>query len=180
MKVYVVRHGVTQMNRLGNINGHLDDVLLPEGEDQARAATLLVPDTFKRIYASSLTRARRTAEIINERFNVPISFHDELREVNFGDLNGTPFLDEYKKRHKAQDYDWRPSGECFDQVKERVLSILEKINNENNDGEALIVAHGGIVRLMHLLECGEPMGEIENASMYEFDLDKILMIPELF
>lgn len=175
MKVYVVRHGVTEMNKLGNINGHLDDVLLPEGEEQARTATLLVPDTIKRIYASSLTRARRTAEIINERFNVPISFHDEFREVNFGDLNGTPFLEEYKKRHKAQDYDWRPSGEYVDQVKERVLWILEKINSENKDGEALIVAHGGIVRMMHLLEFGEPMGEIENASMYEFDLDKILV-----
>ena len=174
MKVYVVRHGQTELNKKGLINGFLDDALTPEGEEQARATALLLPDTIKRIYSSSLGRARETAKILNEKLGVPITFHDELKEVNFGVLNGTPFLEEYQIRHRAQDYDWRPSGECFEDVKERVLVILKKIKAENKDGEALIVAHGGIIRLMHLLEFGEPMGEIKNAALYNFDLDKIL------
>ena len=73
-----------------------------------------------------------------------------------------------------QDYDWRPSGESFENVKERVLKILREIKKENKGGEVLIVAHGGIVRLMHMLEFGEPLEEIENAGLYSFDLDKIL------
>jgi broad specificity phosphatase PhoE len=174
MKVYVVRHGATELNKKGIINGHIDDDLTPEGVEQAKELTLLLPNTIKHIYSSSLGRAKQTAEIINEKLKVPITFHDELKEVNFGVLNGTPFLPEYKKRHAAQDYDWRPSGESFEDVKKRVLKILKVIKSESKDGEALIVAHGGTIRLMTLLESGETFENIENASLYTFDLDKVL------
>ena len=174
MKIYVVRHGLTELNKKNLINGNLHDALAPEGVEQARAIALTMPKTIKHIYSSSLERAKQTAEIINEQLHSVLTFHDELKEVNFGDLNGTPFLDEYKKRHAEQDYDWRPTGECVEDVKQRVLKILEVISKEAKDGEALIVAHGGIVRMMHLLQSGEVMGEIGNATLYTFDLDKIL------
>lgn len=174
MKVYVVRHGVTELNKKGIINGHIDDPLAKEGIEQAKAVALILPKTIKRIYSSSLGRAKQTAEIINEQFNVPITFHDELKEVNFGFLNGKTFLPEYKKRHVAQDYDWRPSGECFEDVRKRVLKILKIVRDENKDGEALIVGHGGTIRLMTLLESGKTLESIENASLFTFDLDKIL------
>ncbi len=72
------------------------------------------------------------------------------------------------------DYDWRPSGESFDDVRERVVNLLGKIKKENNGEEVLIVAHGGIIRLLHFLEFGELMDEIKNTSLHSFDLDKIL------
>ncbi len=175
MKIYIIRHGQTELNVKGLINGHIDDCLTQEGEEAARSAALILPDTIKHIYSSPLLRAKQTAEIINERLKVLLTFHDELKEANFGDLNGTPFLDEYKKRHAAQDYDWRPSGECFEDVKKRVLDILSIIVAKNGDGEVLIVAHGGIIRLLHLLEYGEVMGDIGNVALYDFDLDAILL-----
>lgn len=174
MKIYVIRHGLTELNKKGIINGQIEDVLAPEGEIQAQKASALLADTIKRIYVSSLDRTRKTAAFLNQSLNLPITFHDELMEINFGVLEGTPFLEEYKLRHKMQDYDWRPSGESIEDVKKRVLKILRKVKAENQDGEALIVAHGGIVRLMQLLETGEVMEEIGNASIYAFDLDKIL------
>lgn len=175
MKIYIVRHGATEFNKKNLINGQqLEDPLTPEGEEQARATALIVPDTIKRIYSSSLTRARRTAEILNERLKIPLTFHDEFKEVNFGVLEGTPYLDEYKKKHIAIDYDWRPSGECVEDVKKRISKILKKIKEENKDGEALIVAHGGIVRMLNFLQFKEILGEIKNGSIHEFDLDKIL------
>ncbi len=72
------------------------------------------------------------------------------------------------------DYDWRPSGESFEEVKTRVVKLLGKIKKENNNKEVLIVAHGGIIRLLHFLEFGEILGEVGNTSLYSFDLDKIL------
>lgn len=174
MKIYVIRHGLTEMNKQGLINGSLHDALAPEGYEQAKKASLSLPNTIKRIYSSSLNRAKQTAEILNEKLRVDLTHHDELKEVNFGDLEGTPFLEEYKQRHKRQDYDWGPSGESAEDVKKRILSILEKIKTENSDGEALIVAHGGIVRMLQFLETNEAMEEIGNASVYTFDLDKIL------
>ena len=91
MKIYVIRHGLTELNTKGLINGSIPDVLVSEGEDQARQAALLLPDTIKHIYSSSLHRAKQTAEIINEKLKALLTFHDELQEVNFGVLEGTPF-----------------------------------------------------------------------------------------
>jgi len=174
MKIFILRHGQTELNKKGVINGHIDDVLALEGIKQAKNVAPFLPKTIKHIYSSSLERAKETAKILNETLHVALTFHDELKEVNFGILNGAPFLDEYKKRHKMLDYDWRPSGESFEEVKTRVLKFLEKIKKENNDEEILIVAHGGIIRLLHFLEFGEPLNEIENTSLHSFDLDKII------
>ncbi|OGI63566.1 hypothetical protein A2818_01940 [Candidatus Nomurabacteria bacterium RIFCSPHIGHO2_01_FULL_40_12] len=174
MKIYVVRHGLTEFNKKNLINGANKDFLVPEGKEQARATALLLPNTIKRIYSSSFLRAKQTAEIFNEKLKVLLTFHDELQEVNFGDLQGTPYLKEYRTKHINMDYDWRPSGESVENVKKRVLKILEIIERENKSEEALIVAHGGIIRMMHWLEFNEPMGAIENASVHSFNLNKIL------
>lgn len=174
MKVYVIRHGQTELNVKGLLNGHIPDNLTDEGRAQAKAAAESLPKSIKHIYSSPLTRARQTAEILNSELHVPITYHDGLKEVGFGDLEGTPFLAEHQERHTNLDYDWRPSGESFDEVKERVLKTIAEIYAKSNDSEALIVAHGGIVRMFTFLETGEKKGEISNAGMFEFDLDKIL------
>lgn len=175
MKIYVIRHGQTELNVKGLINGQIGDALTPEGVKQAEAAAKSLPKTIKHLYVSPLNRAKHTAEILNTELNVPITFHDELKEVNFGELQGTPYLDEYKKRHMALDYDWGPSGENVEQVKARVLKVLREIKDECGDGEALIVAHGGIVYLLYFLESGEISDAVGNASLHSFDLDKILL-----
>lgn len=163
------------LNQQGLINGFLDDTLTEEGMTQAREAAELMPQTIKHIYSSSLGRAKETAEIINEKLGVGLTFHDELKEVNFGDLQGTPYLDEYRERHIHLDYDWRPTGECVEDVKKRVLSVLKEISMKSGDEEALIVAHGGIIRMLYFLELNELVENIPNASIHSFDLDKILV-----
>lgn len=174
MKIYAIRHGLTDLNKKGLINGYTDSVLEPEGIEQAKMAAPFLPKTIKHIYSSSLGRAKYTAELLNGSLNVPITLHDELKEVNFGVLEATPFLEEFKKKHRLQQYDWHPSGESFEDVKDRVLKILREIRDKSGDGEVLIVTHGGIIRLMYMLEFGEPLEEVENASLHSFDLDKIL------
>jgi broad specificity phosphatase PhoE len=73
------------------------------------------------------------------------------------------------------DYDWRPSGESFEDVKERVLSVLREIKDERSDEETLIVAHGGIIRMLYFIESdGGILDDIGNVSLHSFDLDKIL------
>jgi len=174
MKIYAIRHGLTDLNKKGLINGYTDSILQLEGIQQAKMAAQFLPETIKHIYSSSLSRTKQTAEILNEKLKVPITLHDELKEVNFGVLEGTPFLEEFKKKHRSQNYDWSPSGESFEDVKKRVLKILREIRDKSSDGEALIVTHGGIIRLMNLLQFGMPLDEVDNASLHSFDLDKIL------
>lgn len=174
MNIYAIRHGQTEMNVKNLLNSQLDDGLTEQGIEQARQVATLVPSSVKRIYASSLRRTRQTAELINESLHLPVAFCDELMEINFGVLSGTEYIEEYKKHHEAMDYDWRPSGECVDDVKDRVLRILRKIKAENGDGEALVIVHGGIIRMLSYLESGGQLAEVENTAFRAFDLDKIM------
>jgi uncharacterized phosphatase len=175
MKIYVIRHGLTEMNKKGIFNGTIDEDLSVEGLEQAKVVASSVPKDIKHIYSSSLKRAKQTAEILNTFLKVPISFYDELMEVNMGDFNGQVFTEERKKKHKSLQYDWRSAGgESLSEVKERVLNLLREVKKQSKDGEALLVTHGGIVRLLSFLEAGKLLDEVGNVSIQSFDLDKIL------
>ena len=178
MKIYVVRHGQTELNKKGVFNGRIDEGLSDEGIKQAEKTKLEIPNNIKHIYCSPLKRTRETAEILNSELHAPISFHDELQEIDAGTYNGQPLVGEFEKKHKSLQYDWRPNGgESFEDVKKRVLKFLKEINLKNKDskdGEILIVTHGGIIRLLTFLETGAILDQIGNASIQPFDLDKIL------
>jgi broad specificity phosphatase PhoE len=174
MEIFVMRHGRTDFNERGLINGFLDDPLNEIGRQEVRTAVLQLPETVRRIYASPLARTRETAEIVSESAKLPITFHEELKEVNFGERNGTPFYPDIRKLHETMQYDWRPSGECVEDVKARVTRVLATIMQENQPGEALIVAHGGIIRLLAYLESQAILGRVENAALYRFDGSRIM------
>lgn len=173
MKIYAIRHGLTESNINGTFNGHIDEDLASRGIEQAKELVPTVPKSIKHIYSSSLKRAKQTAEILNSETKVPISFHDELREVNMGIFNGQPFTEDRKKKHKSLQYDWSPQGgESMEDVKKRLLKVLKEIKSNNKDNEALIVAHGGIIRLLYFLEKGSLLDNI-GYTLQIFDLDKI-------
>lgn len=174
MKIYAVRHGQTKLNIEGIINGGIDDELTEEGIKETEAAADTLPKTIGRMYVSTLGRAKQTAAILNKKLQLPIVYSDDLREVNFGELNGTPFTQESKDKHRDLTYDWSPSGESLADVVARTLRILQEIKRDNDDGEALLVAHGGTIRTLFYLENGGPMGKIGNAALFSYDLDTIL------
>ncbi len=177
MKIYAIRHGLTELNKKGIFNGHIDEELSPEGIHKAKIIAPSIPKSIKHIYSSSQKRAKQTAEIINSELNIPISFHDELIELSMGTFDGQIFTEERKIIHKSLQYDWRPyGGESIEDVKNRVLKILKEIQllPINKDGEILIVTSGGIIRLLHFLETGMLLGDIGNVSLLTFDLDKII------
>lgn len=176
MKIYVIRHGLTKLNKDGAFNGHIDESLSPEGIEQANNAIHLIPASIKKMYASSLIRTKQTAEILNSIIKVPISYVDELKEVNAGVLNGLPFTDEGVKKYKALQYNWKSQGgESVEDVMKRVLKVLDEIKLKERDEEVLIVTHGGIIRILYFLEKGSLLDEIGNVSILSFDLDKILI-----
>ena len=181
MKIYVIRHGLTLLNKKRILNAQIDEPLAPEGIEQAKASIPLIPESVKYLYASSLLRTRKTAEIINSKLNHPISSHDELREIHMGTLAGKSWDtiesgQKLKKKHRSIQFDYsKYGGESAQDFKKRVVGFLKKIKNNHKDYEALIVTHGGIIRLLHLLEHDKGLlDEIENASVHIFDLKKIL------
>jgi len=62
------------------------------------------------------------------------------------------------------------NGEKLEDVMSRVKTILEIIKKDNGDGEALIVTHGGVIRMLRFIESGQLMDDVSNASLHMFKL----------
>ncbi len=180
MKIYVIRHGVTELNKKKIVNGEIDEPLAPEGIDQAKNLIQEIPDNVTHIYSSPLIRARQTAEILSS-VNRPLSLHEELTEIRIGNLAGKSWENmekglELKEKHRTVKFDYRPyGGESVRDVKKRLYEFLKKISGKHKDYEALIITHGGIIRVLNFLETGEVIYETEkHLALVQIDVDRIL------
>jgi len=90
MKLILVRHGETEENKKGILQGHLPGKLTELGRDQAKKLALRLKDEkIDAIFSSDLARASDTTrEIAKYHPNVPLFFVEELREKNQGSLTG--------------------------------------------------------------------------------------------
>lgn len=181
MKFYLVRHGLTSLNKAKKVNGEVDEPFVTEGIEQAKDVIPDIPKSVRHIYSSPLLRARQTAEIIGSALNIPVAEAPEIMEVRMGSLSGKSWEEmenglELKRKHRTVQFDYRPyGGESLEEVKGRLFVFLKKINDKHADNEVLIVTHGGMIRLINLLENGEAVYETEkHVTLREFDLDKIL------
>jgi len=179
MKIYVFRHGATELNKKGLVNGWLDEPLREEGIQQAEKLRDELPEGIKVIYASTLLRARQTADIINQRFHIPISYHDELKERDWGTLSGKSFEDienehgpEYSKAKDFRlEYDYRAfGGESIEEVRNRIHKIIEEIRLAHNDGPVLLVVHGGVLRILNHDYNHKLMDTMPNGQVVEIDV----------
>jgi broad specificity phosphatase PhoE len=173
MKLYFVRHGQTHSNVARLMYGHKESPLTEKGIDDAKATAKNLPNDFDLIYSSDIGRAKHTTEILNEKLNLPIIYDARLRERNFGSLEGKDLLstnpNAWQKDH-IQEYDYRPyGGESVEDVKKRVMDFVNEITKKHNSKKVLIVTHGGVMRLLHLLVKGYLAEKIPNSSLHEFD-----------
>ena len=89
MKLLFTRHGQTEWNVLGKVQGRADISLNEKGKEQARkTAEKLQNEDFDLIICSPLKRARETAEIINIGRNVPVIYDETIAERDFGEFEG--------------------------------------------------------------------------------------------
>ena len=87
-KVFLVRHGETEWNRLGKYQGCMDIDLAAEGIVQAQYISKRFNGDFDYIYTSPLRRAVDTAEIIAAVKGIKPIIEDDIREINFGEWEG--------------------------------------------------------------------------------------------
>ncbi len=181
MKIYLIRHGLTPLNKKKKVNGEIDEPLAPEGIEQAKSIIQSIPKSVTHIYSSSLLRARQTARIIASVLNIPVSYQNELSEIRMGSLAGKSWEEmenglELKKKHRTVQFDYKKyGGESVQDVKKRVIPFFKKVNSQYKNNEVLIVTHGGMIRLIYQLEYGESVYETEkHVSLLNFDLSKIL------
>ena len=178
MKIYFVRHGKTAYNGTGRMTGQTDIPLIDEGIQQAEEAAGQLPSGISALYSSDLLRCKETAEIFNRKLNLPIQYDPRLRERSFGSLSGKTWKDidpdgALRAKDVAQQYDYRPhGGESVGDVEKRILDAVEDIKKRHDkDSVVLVVAHAGIIRLLHRVLHNEAHEIIHNSSFHEFEFN---------
>ncbi len=156
MKVdfYYVRHGQTIFNQIGRMQGSCDSPLTSKGiEDAEDTASALRNISFQHAFTSSSERALKTAQMICKYHDMEPVCMKELKEFDFGDLDGEP-IEKFKSAiwgEKMRD-DWTEyHGESSDLFDKRSRKAFHKILEQCKDGEnVLIVSHGSYI--MHLMK----------------------------
>lgn len=154
-RLVLVRHGQTDFNAEGRMQGHRESELTELGLAQARAtAPLLARYHAVRLLSSDLGRAVRTAEEIGSVIGLPITLDERLRETHLGKWQGmTPSEVEADWpgaiRQWQGDATWNPpSGESRVEVAARAVPVIHELERELADSEpstAIICAHGGVI-----------------------------------
>jgi alpha-ribazole phosphatase/probable phosphoglycerate mutase len=184
-RFFLIRHGETDWNRNFRYQGSSDVPLNDNGLEQARRLGVrfsrVAPD---RVFASPLSRARRTAEVIMEHnpADLAIESRDELREISFGIWEGLS-IPEIKEIDGETFATWRAApfscapegGETFAEIFERSKLFSEELTKSSAPGEnTFIVAHGGVLRAVMAAMMG--FGDIDILWKMRFDNCSITII----
>lgn len=171
--IALVRHGETDWNRAGRVQGHSDIPLNDTGRAQAAAAgEALRGGEYTHLFASPLARAKETAEIIGRTIGLgDPQLRGGLRERNYGAAEGLLVADFWQRFPGGRDV---PDAETVDDLRERAFATLEEIADVAGDGPVVAVAHGGLIGqiLRHITdgELPRPDERIGNGSQQIIEL----------
>ena len=152
--LYIMRHGRTDWNDRHKLQGRTDIPLNEEGRRMAEAAREEYMDVPLDIcYCSPLIRARETAEIVLRGRHIPIRTDDRLREMSFGEYEGTensfsiPDCPVNVIFQHPEAYTRSVGGaETFDELFARTGSFLREVIDPliKEEKDVLIVGHGAM------------------------------------
>jgi len=176
-QIYIVRHGQTDWNLEGRLQGSSNTPLNDAGRDQARLAAASLGDVIRAgvvVVSSPLDRARDTADIIAAQWGSEFHTDKRLVERNYGPWEGLSAQEREQYdplQHKAYRAGREPEYEGYENhasvAARMVAGILEWVEQAPDD--LLIVTHGSSARMaiLHLLElavAGRRIGNLDNAS----------------
>ncbi len=180
-RLLLVRHGETELNSAERYWGRTDVKLSAAGLRQAeRLRNLLVTEKIDAVYSSPLSRARVTAETIVSERRLAVITCPELREVNFGRLEGLTFA-EVSQLYPAVTKLWiernprlrYPEGESVREFNRRVSRFVSRLEKHVPEETILVVAHSGSLRVLmcHLLGM-----EVEHWRQFRLDLASLSIL----
>lgn len=172
MRIGLIRHGKTDWNAQGKIQGQTDTPLNEEGIRQAYAlADRLSRDPMKwdAVISSDLSRAYETARIIAAKLHIPLlPGEPKLRERYFGLIEGTT----EEQRLARWGADWRKSDsgqESDEAVRGRALTFVEETAALEPNRNILIVSHGSLLAQLLKGMCpgleDKPIGNLSYSVM---------------
>ena len=156
-RVILLRHGQTDYNVDGRMQGHLDSHLTPTGHEQAAAAAPVLAELGPdRLISSDLRRAFATGGLVGAACGLPVKFDPRLRETHLGRWQGHTVA-EINREYPGAIAAWRsdpgwapPAGESRVAVVARSRPVVDELDAELADSDdrsetVLLVAHGGLI-----------------------------------
>lgn len=183
MRLIITRHGETEENVAGIMQGQLPGKLSAIGIGQAKKVGVRLKDEkIDFIFSSDLARSSETAkEIAKYHPNAPIQFVKELRERNLGEFQGK----------KKSDFGWNAKdykgtyikpkqGETLEELYTRAECFLHTIIQKHHKDTVLFVGHNGINKALITVIIGKKHEDIQSidnqhntsVTIYEIDEDK--------
>jgi broad specificity phosphatase PhoE len=157
-ELLLVRHGETDWNAEGKLQGHTDRPLNDYGRRQAQAlADKLAGESIDAVYASDLSRARETAEILGAKLGLPVAVDPDLREKDWGNWEG---LTSEERLHIEFE------GETSEAHRDRTLGAVQRIVERHPEGRIVVVTHGGSLRRIQAAVSGFALPVIENCAVW--------------
>jgi len=176
-RLYLIRHGETAWNAVGRLQGSSDIALNDTGRAQAlKLAAHLSKHGVERIWTSDLSRARETGAIIAAHLGLAApETEPDLRERRFGVFEGLT-RDEIAARYPVEWRAWHDKtvmpegGEARDASVARLAGALARVW-EQTATTALVVSHGGIMRLWLSELAGYLVPNIPNGATFVVEHD---------
>ncbi len=170
VELIFVRHGQTDWNLEGRLQGIKDIPLNSKGITEAESLSGNIGSGYNKIISSPLKRAYKTAEILNTTLGLKINTEDRLMERSFGKLAGKKACFVKTMEDLSNDYGVE-SVEAFTKKLLGFLSDCTKLDK----GRYLIVTHGGvIISLLSHFSSGELNWEntpIKNCTITGFSFN---------
>lgn len=173
-RLYLARHGETEWNAIGRLQGHTDIPLNERGRTQARElAAAMHQRAIREVITSDLARSYQTGQIVAEFLGLPPPrIVPALRERRFGVFEGLT-RDECMVRYPEAWAAWHAQtgvpegGEALADATARMHEVLKALL----DSGGLVISHGGVMRLFLLDILGEPPPPMRNGTTYIVDHD---------
>jgi probable phosphoglycerate mutase len=156
-RLFLVRHGETEYNKKGMMQGRsIDAPLNATGHRQAKlVADVLEAESPEMVISSGMIRAIETARPLSEKLSTPIHSFSELDEMNFGDFEGQKsanIANELNHLHET----WAsgnvdvaiPGGESPVEVYERADGRIRQILNKGDNETKVLFLHGRLIRIL--------------------------------
>jgi 2,3-bisphosphoglycerate-dependent phosphoglycerate mutase len=176
VRIVFETHSLTVDNERGLATGWLGGALSARGRDLAEElGERRRDDGIDAVFASDLARSVETAEIAFAATDIPVLLDWRLREIDYGELNGTPAEAIAIERGRRVDVPF-PGGESFRGAVARVASFLDDVGSAHAGGRLLLVGHTATRwALDHLID-GRPLERVVTAPFdwregWEYDLD---------
>ena len=174
--LFLFRHGETDWNREGRLQGHTDTPLNQTGLVQAQALSeILRPHRLDAVVSSDLSRARNTAQIVAEALGLPLFTDAGLRETDVGAAEGLLWSDAKTRFGEGLTERWYsdgdvafPGGETGTETRIRGLAALQRFAAAQPFRRIGVSTHGAMLRqlMKHALPAGSLPTPVRNTTLF--------------